>query len=193
MKESEVRLFIALPVSEEVKEKAGEIIRALRTHDTDTKWVAPANLHLTIKFLGNTENTALPHISRALTQIATTYEPFYIKIYGTGTFPDKRNPRIIWIGAGVSDIILRLRNDIEHSMESLGCQRETKRFHPHLTIGRVRSRTGVKSLLAGIEKYRSFHFGDIYIDFIELMKSDLKPQGAEYTCIHKAFMKEREN
>jgi 2'-5' RNA ligase len=193
MKESEVRLFIALPVSEEVKEKAGEIIRALRTHDTDTKWVAPANLHLTIKFLGNTGNTALPHISRALTQIATTYEPFYIKIYGTGTFPDKRNPRIIWIGAGASDIILRLRNDIEHSMESLGCQRETKRFHPHLTIGRVRSRTGMKSLLAGIEKYRSFHFGDIYIDFIELMKSDLKPQGAEYTCIHKAFMKEREN
>ena len=188
-----LRLFIALNVSDEIKEKAGKMVREFKAYDTDIKWVAPENIHITLKFLEATEDNALPGVTASLTQIATTYKPFYIKIYGTGTFPDKGSPRIIWVGAGETDMLLPLRRDIEYAMESLGYVRENKRFHPHLTVGRVRSRKGMKSLLSGMEKYRSLHFGEAYVDSVDLMKSDLTPQGAEYTCLHKAFFRGGDN
>lgn len=142
------------------------------------------NLHLTLKFLGNTPEDLLPKIRDSLLNIVLYYEPFYIKIYGTGVFPNRRHPRVVWVEAVDSEILGKLKVDIEESMELLGYQREDKEFRSHLTLGRVRSQKGMVNLVSELDNFQAKEFGSISVNSLRLMKSVLKPGGAEYSCLY---------
>ncbi len=180
-----VRCFIALDISDQIKRDFGEIIDRLKKHDADVKWVPVNNIHLTLKFLGNTQENALPEIRDRLFNVVLTYNPFYIRIYTTGVFPNRKYPRIIWIGVGDSDMLKRLHNDIENAMVSYGFKKENKAYNPHLTIGRVRSQKGIMYLVRDLDIFKDKEFGNIHVKKIKLMKSDLKPQGAIYSCLYE--------
>jgi len=180
-----LRCFIAIEITEQIKREIRELIDILIKYDVDIKWLILENLHLTLKFLGKTPDVLIPKIKESLLNIVASYEPFYIKICRTGVFPNRKYPRVIWVGVEDSEILMKLERDIENSMEFLGYQKEDKEFKPHLTLGRVRSQKGIVRIVNELDHFKGKDFGIIHIDRIKLMKSELKPKGAEYSCLHE--------
>jgi len=180
----DLRLFIAIDLPEYIKKEIGELLDILKKYDADIKWLPPENIHLTLKFLGATPESLVARIREALLPLVSSYEPFYITIQSTGVFPSKKYPRIIWIGIVDSDILKELRDRIEIAMSLLGFLREDKKFHPHLTLGRVRTQRGMISLMGELDLFHDKQFGSFRVDQVKLMKSELKQKGAEYTCLH---------
>lgn len=179
-----LRCFIAIEVPEPIKRDIGELIDILKKYNVDVKWVLHEKLHLTLKFLGNTPEVLLSKIRESLFNVVLSYEPFYIKICSTGVFPNRRHPRVIWVGVEDSGILKKLIRDIEDSMALLGYQKEDKEFYPHLTLGRVRSQKGIANIINELDNFKGRDFGSINVESIKLMKSELKPKGAEYSCLY---------
>lgn len=186
-----LRCFIAIGISDLIKRDIGEFIEILKKNNVDVKWVTHENLHLTLKFLGNTPEVLLTKIREALLNIVLSYEPFYIKIYKTGLFPNRKYPRVIWVGVEDSEIIKKLKNDIEDSMAALGYQKKDKEFIPHLTLGRIRSQKGIVNLINELDNFKEKDFGSVNVESIKLMKSELKPKGAEHSCLYEILFGRR--
>ena len=93
-----LRCFIAIEIPEAIKRAIVSSIDGLKKSGADVKWVSPENIHITLQFLGETEEAHIPLIKEALDKILLPYSPFYIKIAGVGCFPDTRRPRVIWVG-----------------------------------------------------------------------------------------------
>lgn len=179
-----LRCFIALEISDQIRRDFGDIIDRLKKHDADVKWVRVDNMHLTLKFLGKTPENVLPKIQESIFNVVLSYNPFYIRIYATGVFPNRKYPRVIWIGIEDSEILKRLHIDIENTMASLGFKKEQRSFKPHLTLGRVRSHKKIMPLVLDLDTFKDKEFGNIHVKKIKLMKSELKPQGAIYSCLY---------
>ena len=180
----DLRCFIAIGVPAQLQSNIGECIEILKKHDADIKWVAPENLHFTLMFLGSTTDVLLPKIRESLAAVVSSYEPFYITIYGMGAFPNKKYPRVIWAGVHDADGTKNLQEGIGRAMALLGFKREEREFNPHLTLGRVRSRKGLIMLVKELEAFEEKEFGIVPVDRILLMKSELTPKGPEYTCVY---------
>lgn len=178
-----LRLFIAFDAPQEVKLEAAAIQDKLRQAQADVSWERREKLHCTVKFLGDTASDIVPSIEVALSQIGQTTPPFTVRYRGTGCFPGKRDPRILWLGIENPDGRLDLLfMHIERAMFNLGFTREDRRFHPHVTLGRVRSRRNQGNLLEMLETV-TFDSAIFKVDEIMLMKSDLKHTGSAYTRI----------
>jgi len=178
-----LRCFVAIEIPEQIKQDIGKLIEIFKKHSADVKWVEYKNIHLTLKFLGKTSEDLLPWIHESLHKVAISYKPLYIKICKAGVFPNRKYPRVIWVGIEDSETLGRLQGDIENSMALLGFQREGRAFHPHLTFGRVRSQKGMENLLNELDSYKEKDFGVIEVTNIKLMSSELKPTGAQYNCL----------
>ena len=100
-----LRCFIALDISDQIRQDFSAIIDRLRKHRADVKWVPVDNIHLTLKFLGKTPENVLPKIQESLFNVVLSYNPFYIRIYTTGVFPNRKYPKVIWIGVGDSEML----------------------------------------------------------------------------------------
>ncbi len=180
-----LRCFISIDIPEQIRRDIGELIAILRKYNGDVKWVVHQNIHLTLKFLGKTLKDLVPEIGEVLSKIVLSYKTFCIKIYGVGVFPNKRYPRVLWVGMEDLDILRKLQSDIDNAMTSLGYQREERDFHPHLTIGRVRSQTGMSRLIYELDTFQSKDFGSIEVCNVRLMQSELRPTGARYSCLQE--------
>ena len=175
-----IRCFIAIEIPGLLKRSIGDMIENLKKPGADVKWVPPQNIHITLKFLGSTDESLLETIKDSLSKKLSPYSPFYIKISGIGCFPDERRPRVVWVGTHGSGVIGDVQRDIEAEMKKLGFSSEERKFSPHLTIGRVRSQKRIPEMMKRLDEYRSIGFGDMEVKGITLMKSELKPAGAEY-------------
>jgi len=177
------RLFVAFDSPPEVKAKACDIQDQLREAHADVSWERQEKLHCTIKFLGDTPSELVPSITDALTDIGQSNPPFSIRYRGTGCFPNRRDPRILWLGIENQDGRLStLFQMIDSRMESLGFKPENRQFHPHLTLGRVRSGRNQANLLKILENV-TFESTIVATNEILLLKSELKPTGSVYTKI----------
>lgn len=188
-----MRCFIAINIDDTLKKEIDESVVTLKKGGWDVKWVPSENLHVTLKFLGNTPEDSVQRIKESLSLITPYLEPFTLKLSGVGLFPDKRRPRVIWIDLLDSFRLKILKEKIEESLLSIGFEREDRPFSPHLTIGRIRSPKGNDSLFNAIETLKDKDFGNIGVDKISLMKSELKPTGAQYTTITEFYLKRRIN
>lgn len=180
-----LRCFIAIDISEEVRRELSALLAVLEKIDGDIKWVVPANLHITIKFMGNTPEELLARIHDSLLSVTSLFDPFYINIYGTGAFPDRKYPRVIWTGIRCADIMGQLKHAVDENMSMLGFKKEDREFNPHLTLGRVRSRRGIVNILNQLDLVREKDFGSIHVEKIRLMKSDLRSGGPEYASLYE--------
>ncbi|MEW6109799.1 MAG: RNA 2',3'-cyclic phosphodiesterase [Nitrospirota bacterium] len=175
-----IRCFICIEFPESVKQSIGDVIDILRKSGADIRWVSPENIHLTLKFLGQTDESLITPIKDSLHKKVLPYGSFYIKISGVGYFPDSKRPRVIWAGVEESELLKKLSRDIEEEMLKFGYENEKKAFSPHLTIGRVRSQKRIAEVLKRLDEFSKSDFGNIEINNIILMKSELKPAGAQY-------------
>jgi 2'-5' RNA ligase len=178
-----LRCFIAVRIPESVKKAVAEAIDALRKSGADVKWVPAENIHITLKFLGSTDESVIEEIKESLYRRASAYRPFFVGISGTGYFPAGRRPRVVWVGIEDGGHLANIQRDVEKEMVRFGYPEEDRPFSPHLTIGRVRSDKRMTEMLKRLDAYRETGFGEMEIDGITLMKSELRPAGAVYSSL----------
>ncbi len=176
----DLRCFIAIEIPPSVKESVAKIINTLRKFDTDIKWVSSENIHITLKFLGQTDESLINPIKDSLIKKLLPYNSFYIRIYGTGCFPGAKHPRVIWVGIEEAEFLKKLQKDIEDEMVKFGFPSEKRSYSPHLTIGRVRSQNRIQEFTRILNEFRTHSFGNFEVKNITLMESKLKPEGAQY-------------
>ncbi len=178
-----MRCFISINLGDSLKREIGSATGALRQGNWDVKWVSVENLHITLKFLGEVPEKLTEVIQQRLIGTSGRHIPFDLKLRSIGVFPDRKRPRVVWIDIVSPEELAKLQQAIEETLETLGFTREDRAFSPHLTIGRVRSLRGRDFLLKAMEALKDIDFGNISVDRIYLMKSDLKPAGAQYSVI----------
>lgn len=178
-----MRCFIAIDLTAEVKEAIRGVIEKTGQCERGVRWVPPDNIHLTLKFLGEVKEDLIPEIAKKLTSICAGHETFSIKIKGTGAFPNYRNPNVLWVGIDYSSQLERLFSAIDGGMSDLGFAKETRKFAPHLTLGRVKDKRGIEPVIRELSQFKDTFFGIVNVNEVLLMKSVLKPSGAEYSKV----------
>jgi 2'-5' RNA ligase len=158
---------------------------ALKRHlqDEQIKWVEPENIHITLKFFGETPEHHIPGIAIALRQAAQYSEPFSFELTETGLFGSSYKPRVIWMGIRDKGAIRVLADNVFEQLEIIGIERDRQNFVPHLTIARIKSITDKKGFQQIIDKYREGYIQKEEVDRFHLFESILRPQGPEYKII----------
>jgi 2'-5' RNA ligase len=180
-----LRLFIAVALPDEVRERLARSQEALRAAQADVSWVKPDNLHLTVKFLGDTERRSLARIQPALQAVAGELAPFSLTLCGLGAFGG-RVPRVVW--AGVTDgaqPLTALAARVDAALGRVGVPKEKRGFSAHATLGRVRSPRSADALAAAVAAGGAVSFGSVTVRDFVLMQSRLDPQGSVYTVLER--------
>ena len=181
------RLFIAIELPSSLREALKDHIDRLKESlpDTRASWSREENLHLTLKFLGDTPVSRVEALSRATERAANNISPFEIVIGACGSFPTRGQPRVLWIG--IQDPSAQL-NDLHRALEAecaqAGFAREPRPFHPHLTIARLRQPHGTRRLA---ELHKEIGFEPIAVSARDVcvIRSELRSEGSRYTVIYR--------
>ena len=176
-----MRLFFAVPVSDEVCAIVREAIERIPLDDHPWWWIPPRNYHITLKFLGEVEEPLLPRLVDAAARAAGAVSPFEISFERFGAFPSISRPRVLFYAAGRgSEELASLAGRVEEQLVSLGFEGERRRFRAHLTLARVRNRPSldVQKILESVPDLPGTAFQRI--ERFVLMQSTLSRSGARY-------------
>jgi 2'-5' RNA ligase len=178
-----IRTFIALPLPDKVLAELDKLIIHMRPFGRDVKWVRPASIHLTLKFLGHLNPDQLAAVFSGMDRLFKQPEStFSLVTDSTGAFPDSRRPRVLWVGVeggGISKL-LSLQEQVEKIMAKEGFPEEKRKFSPHLTVGRFKMTRSAEYLMTEYLAYR-FPSLEFTVKEVLVMKSELKPSGAVYS------------
>jgi RNA 2',3'-cyclic 3'-phosphodiesterase len=188
---SVLRVFIAIELPNQVCDAIQkQTVRLRQTLGQDLiRWVPTQNMHLTLKFLGDTTSSYLDFIKQLLTHEANSHSQFDLQLGGLGAFPTLRRPRLLWIGIHAPADLVSLQRGIEAGATRLGYEQEERPFSPHLTIGRVRQNINPPALqkIRGVlDTTQLGNIGIAGVDSIHLFQSDLQPGGSIYTKLFSA-------
>jgi 2'-5' RNA ligase len=175
-----VRLFIALDIPESVRESLEKLSRGLRDTCPAARWARIEGAHVTLKFIGETPGDRVGPIRAALASVRAA-GAIELRFAGLGFFPSVQRPRVFWAGIEGGPTLGALARSIEERLESLGIPRETRDFHPHLTLARFDSPKDLDALRAAVENLGAPEFGSTRATEFHLYRSVLKRGGAEYT------------
>jgi 2'-5' RNA ligase len=181
-----IRSFLAIELPEPILKKIEEVQADLKSTHADVRWVNPQQIHLTLKFFGYIEEPRIDPIVKSIEEPIRNTSPFSLKVQGIGAFPNLRSPRVIWMGlVEGKEVLTSLQKQIEIQLEKVGFQPEDRPFHPHLTLGRMKSNRGKEELVGRMEKCKDEAFGDFQVERVFLIKSDLRPTGPIYTPLRE--------
>jgi len=178
---SKFRGFIAIDIDS--FPKLVQFENEIKNSGANVKLVEPENIHITLKFLGDTNEEYADRIDEIMKDAVKDSNPFEIKLKGAGVFPNQNYIKVMWIGMENGEQIGEIANKIDEKISELGFEKERRRFSAHLTIARVKSAKNKEKLLELIEKYRDIEFGSLKVDTIKLKKSELTPKGPIYTML----------
>ena len=156
-------------------------------------WVDPANIHITLKFFGETEEERIPKITSLLRDIAARHHPFDLQLCGTGIFGSAYKPRVVWIGIGNDARFIQLGQEILDKMETIGFMKDRQNFVPHLTLGRIKYIDNKQRFFELIGKYKDSIIATEAVNEIFLLESELSPKGPVYTVLERYEMKREEH
>ena len=192
----QIRAFIAIELDEthhralaDLQARLKRELAAAKTAGSATaqyvRWVAPENIHLTLKFLGDVESGRLPDLQHAVADACAGIAPFTLTIGGAGAFPDTRRPNVLWVGIG-GDVerAVTLAQKIDEACGALGFAREERAFSPHLTLGRVKrdAKPNDRSFIGEMLVHAKIGaLGELRVKRVSVMKSVLTPGGSVYT------------
>jgi len=182
-----VRVFIGFFTSPVIVEKAQRLKEEASPY-IHGKWTLPQNLHITLQFIGEVERDTLWELVKIAQEIAESFRPFRITYKGLGVFPHLRRPRILWVGVDSgSGTLKRLARTVEVANKRVkNIRPDTKPFHPHVTICRMK-RVDERKLRFFLRKYQNFIFGEEEVNRIAVIKSTLTPEGPIYSPIEEFY------
>ena len=175
------RAFISvdLPELESLKALAEE----LRRTGAALKLVDVSHVHLTLKFLGETEEALVPRIVEAIRASVAGISPFAVRLVGTGAFPNLHRMNVLWVGMEGAEPLAEIARRLEAATEPLGYPREGRDFSPHVTIARVKGPRGLDAVRRVLEAHARDAFGEVRVDRVRLKKSVLTPGGPVYSTV----------
>ena len=177
-----MRLFIAIEISPDVRAALAALLKEFRAIAPQVKWVRAENMHITLKFLGETDSPKLTAVQNALSAIRSG-QPVTLHFCGLGFFPNEKRAKVFWAGMESSPNLPALALEIDQAMHKLGFPLEDRPFTPHLTLARFQP-PGLPSRLAAAAKDSATRdFGSLVARELHLIESKLKPAGAEYTTV----------
>ncbi len=181
-----VRSFVAIELPDELKRELVGLVDRLRADSPSVaRWVDPASIHLTLKFLGDVATERLDSVMAALSAAVRDFAPFRLEVGGLGVFPNPDRVRVVWVAvSGETGRLQALQGAVEEALEELGFPSESRSFRPHLTLARVRdrARTDERQAIGRLVAAGEFAaLTRIDVDAIHLMRSRLDPGGAVYS------------
>lgn len=184
-----MRLFIALPLSKDVEQFLNNIILDLKQKRGKIKWVDSKNIHLTLKFLGETNENKIDSIINAIKNTASKYSSVNCTINKVNAFPNIKRPKVVWAGLedqnNSLDKLESIAIDIDNEMSQLRFEKENKKFKSHLTLGRVKDDKDLHELTKYLESYQIQPMAVLF-DKVVLFKSTLTPDGPIYERLYEA-------
>lgn len=178
-----IRSFLAFELPSEIKKVVARVSEELRQSTLKARWVKVDNIHLTVVFMGNIETEDIPAIAQGVNEVCQTFGSFDLSIKGVGCFPNRSNPRVLWLGLdGDLEPMSDFRDALQGNLTGFGIKEEKRKFKPHLTLGRFRKPKKMDSNEEQLlSKYEDLSSPVCSLKELILFKSDLKPTGAVYT------------
>ena len=191
-----MRLFIALDIDEEIRQRIRTFLEGVRGFAHDARWVKPESLHMTLKFIGEHPEGSLDAVERALAQVSGT--PFELCFRGYGFFPTPKSARVFWIGIQSGPLLSALAGVIDNATATLGIPKEDRPFSPHLTLARRGGGSGSSRKQKGDSPNKAFQrlserlaamtsleFGTMTAREFFLYQSQLSRDGSRYTKLKR--------
>jgi len=179
-----IRSFIALELPDSLRKALAKVQQNLLYQTNCVRWVKPENIHLTLKFIGYIDESQGATISLLLTKICTGVSPFAFSAIGIGAFPNKKNPKVIWVGIREDQQqILCFQKKLDEALGDIGLPKEKRPFTPHLTLGRMKVIKDKKAFEHLLEQFSEANLGSYQSSEVVFFRSDLLPTGPRYTAI----------
>ena len=181
-----VRCFIAVELPVDLIKQLKDFQEGLKSPGVNpAKWVDPASMHLTLKFLGDVDVQNLAALRDETGVAVRSSRRFHLVTGRTGFFPDHRRPRVFWLGLeGDIDALLLLQKAIDDAISKLGYARENRPFTAHLTLARLKEESSITDKIVFARSVQAGVFEppcNIEVNSVALMRSQLTPRGAIYT------------
>ena len=181
-----IRTFIAIEIPEDIRNQIAELQSGLKGLGGKITWVKPENMHLTLKFLGETDESLIENISEKLEQVVLSFNQFEIKVKGIGVFPNFKRAKVFWVGTETdSNTLSELAKKIDQQINEFGYELEKRQFSGHLTMGRVRDSRGIEPVIKKLQQVKNFTPGKFVVKEVLFIKSELSRQGPIYTLLRK--------
>lgn len=176
-----MRAFVAVPLTGSIQERLQEVAGRLKQLEIHARFPPVSLIHLTLKFLGRTSPEQLEEIERRIATSAEGISPFQVDVMGLGAFPSSVRPRVVWIGVDRNRQLSLLKEKLESHLNPLGFDPDDRKFRPHLTLARLKSRRNLSRLIQFLhDQGRNEVAGKLPVHRIQLMESILRPEGAKY-------------
>jgi RNA 2',3'-cyclic 3'-phosphodiesterase len=183
-----MRTFVAIEVSSEISKAANELVERLARARETVRWVRPENMHLTLKFLGEVEDVRSIEVCRAVQAAVEPFATFPFRCGGVGAFPSSSRPRTVWIGLDQGEHqMIALQEAVDEALYEIGFPRDSRRFHPHLTLGRVKRQC--RDLPKLLEQFGQFEAGGMLAREVAVFSSKLESSGPVYMKLGHADLR----
>lgn len=179
-----MRLFIAVNLPGAVRDAIYADVEPLRATTNAVRWVSPAALHVTLKFLGEQDESLVASLRDVLESVVPTHAMISARTTDVGAFPNFRRPRVVWVGMTSEQALRSLADDIDGALTPLGIPREARAFQAHLTLGRVKGEVGPAQAAALATAAKSCRGSrELAVQTVDLMQSELGPGGSRYSVL----------
>lgn len=183
-----MRVFVAVDIGDDVRRALTLELKSLKKTHPRVKWVAPDCIHLTLAFLGEIPEEHGAGIHAAVDAAIQGMGGFSCAVKGLGWFGSPRSPRVVWAGMAEEPALMMLQAGVTEALRQIGFVPEDRPFHPHLTLGRVKSSRDADGLAEELTKRRETEYGVMKVHGVAVMRSQLFPQGPVYTLMHESAL-----
>jgi len=177
-----IRCFVAVEIEDEILARLAEVQAELRASGAPVRWSPPANLHVTLKFLGDIEESVVGQACTIVQSVAADHDAFALEFAGLGAFPNRHRPRVVFVHAhDPSGALVQMAERLDRDMTAVGAAREGRPFRSHLTLGRVKGSSHMAALTRAMDRQADASCGRQTVEQIVLMRSELRRSGAVYS------------
>lgn len=177
------RSFISVDI--DAGQSLRELCSELKQSGAALKVVNPDIMHITLKFLGDVEESVVDDIARVIRESVHDVNGFEMKLHDLGAFPNKNRIRVVWVGIPNPGPLERVAERIDEGLSPLGFEMEKRKFKPHLTVARAKSPKGMDRVQEIMKRWKNTDFGSQMVDRIKLKKSVLGPKGPTYYTVEE--------
>ncbi len=181
-----MRLFIGIALPAQVHASLAELTLELASEAPGARWVGEDNFHVTLKFLGQTPEETVPDILASMRRAALEVSPFSLRLDRLGMFPSPKRARVIWLGVtdGFEESVA-LAGALDRELAPLGYKIESRPYHPHITLARLRDPKPLPQLAAHASEQPPPIDASVSVPRVTLFQSKLMRSGAQYSVVEE--------